>query len=80
MRAVRLELLGDRVARTAAERACQDRRQGRVDRLRPLYEEALSHSQVVGLAIGTRSDCVSDETLGLVFAGVVELFTDKTGG
>ena len=36
MRAVRLELLGDRVARTAAERACQDRRQGRVDRLRPL--------------------------------------------
>jgi uncharacterized protein len=42
-----------------------------VDRLRPLYEEALSHPQVVGLAIGTRSDCVPDETLDLLeeFAG-----------
>jgi len=37
-----------------------------VDRLRPLYEEALSHPQVVGLAIGTRSDCVPDETLELL--------------
>jgi radical SAM protein (TIGR01212 family) len=37
-----------------------------VERLRPLYEEALSHPQVVGLAIGTRSDCVPAETLDLL--------------
>ncbi len=42
-----------------------------VERLKPLYEEALSHPQVVGLAIGTRSDCVPEEVLGLLekFAG-----------
>ena len=37
-----------------------------VERLRPLYDEALSHPQVVGLAIGTRSDCVPNETLDLL--------------
>jgi radical SAM protein (TIGR01212 family) len=37
-----------------------------VDRLRPLYELALSHPQVVGLAIGTRSDCVPDDVLDLL--------------
>ena len=37
-----------------------------VERLRPLYEEALSHPQVVGLAIGTRSDCVPDDVLELL--------------
>jgi radical SAM protein (TIGR01212 family) len=37
-----------------------------VDRLRPLYEEALSHPQVVGLAVGTRSDCVPDDVLDLL--------------
>ncbi len=37
-----------------------------VDRLRPLYEQALAHSQVVGLAIGTRADCVPDEVLDLL--------------
>ncbi len=37
-----------------------------VERLRGLYEEALSHPQVVGLAIGTRSDCVSNEVLELL--------------
>lgn len=37
-----------------------------VDVLRPLYEEALSHPQVVGLAIGTRSDCVPDDVLDLL--------------
>jgi len=37
-----------------------------VERLRPLYEEALSHPQVVGLAIGTRSDCVPDDVLDLL--------------
>ena len=30
-----------------------------------VYEEALSHPQVVGLAIGTRPDCVPDEVLDL---------------
>jgi radical SAM protein (TIGR01212 family) len=37
-----------------------------VDRLRMLYEEALSHPQVVGLAVGTRSDCVPDQVLDLL--------------
>lgn len=37
-----------------------------VDRLRPLYREALSHPQVVGMAIGTRSDCVPDDVLDLL--------------
>ncbi|MBX9789560.1 MAG: TIGR01212 family radical SAM protein [Pirellulales bacterium] len=37
-----------------------------VERLRPLYEEALAHSHVVGLAIGTRPDCVPDDVLDLV--------------
>jgi len=37
-----------------------------VERLRPLYEEALSHPQVVGLAIGTRSDCVPNDVLDLL--------------
>lgn len=34
-----------------------------LDRLRRLYEEALEADGVVGLAIGTRPDCVSDELL-----------------
>ncbi|HYO25539.1 MAG TPA: TIGR01212 family radical SAM protein [Lacipirellulaceae bacterium] len=37
-----------------------------VARLRPLYLEALAHPQVVGLAIGTRSDCVPDDVLELL--------------
>jgi radical SAM protein (TIGR01212 family) len=37
-----------------------------VDRLRPLYEEALSHPQVVGLVIGTRPDCVPPDVLKLI--------------
>ena len=37
-----------------------------VERLRTLYEEALSHPQIVGLAIGTRSDCVPDDVLDLL--------------
>ena len=37
-----------------------------VERLRPLYEEALAHPQVVGLAIGTRPDCVPDDVLDLL--------------
>jgi radical SAM protein (TIGR01212 family) len=37
-----------------------------VERLRPLYEEALAHPQVVGLAVGTRSDCVPEDVLELL--------------
>ena len=34
-----------------------------LERLRHLYEEALSHPSVVGLVIGTRPDCVDEEKL-----------------
>ncbi len=37
-----------------------------LDKLRRLYDEALDHPQIVGLAIGTRPDCVPDEVLDLV--------------
>src|SRR5947208_2763686 len=37
-----------------------------VERLRPLYEAALAHPKVVGLAIGTRPDCVPDDVLDLL--------------
>jgi hypothetical protein len=37
-----------------------------VERLRSLYEAALSHPKVVGLAIGTRPDCVPDDVLDLL--------------
>jgi radical SAM protein (TIGR01212 family) len=37
-----------------------------LDRLRGLYDEACAHPQVVGLAIGTRPDCVPDDVLDLI--------------
>jgi radical SAM protein (TIGR01212 family) len=37
-----------------------------IERLRTVYEEALSHPQVVGLVIGTRPDCVSEDVLALL--------------
>ncbi len=37
-----------------------------VDKLRRLYDEALSHPQVVGLVVGTRPDCVPDDVLDLL--------------
>ena len=37
-----------------------------VERLRPIYEAALTHPKVVGMAIGTRSDCVADDVLDLL--------------
>src|SRR5215213_4972047 len=37
-----------------------------VERLAPLYEEALGHPQIVGLAIGTRPDCVPNDVLDLL--------------
>lgn len=47
-----------------------------VERLRSVYEAALSHPKVVGMAIGTRSDCVPDEVLDLLEE--VALRTDLT--
>jgi radical SAM protein (TIGR01212 family) len=37
-----------------------------VEKLRRLYDEALEHPQIVGLAIGTRPDCVPEPVLELV--------------
>jgi radical SAM protein (TIGR01212 family) len=37
-----------------------------VERLRRLYDEALEHPQIVGLAIGTRPDCVPEPVLDLI--------------
>lgn len=37
-----------------------------VAKLRSLYDQAVSHPQVVGLAIGTRPDCVPDDVLDLI--------------
>lgn len=39
---------------------------GDVDYLREIYYEALNHSKVLGLAIGTRPDCIEDDTLELL--------------
>ena len=36
---------------------------GSLEKLRKLYEEALSHPDVVGIVIGTRPDCVDEEKL-----------------
>lgn len=37
-----------------------------VDQLRPLYDVALEHPDVVAMAIGTRPDCVPDDVLDLL--------------
>jgi radical SAM protein (TIGR01212 family) len=37
-----------------------------VDKLRQVYEESLEHEKVVGMAIGTRPDCVPDDVLDLL--------------
>jgi radical SAM protein (TIGR01212 family) len=39
---------------------------GNIDRLRELYDEALSEPDVIGLSIGTRPDCVPDQVLDLL--------------
>jgi hypothetical protein len=36
---------------------------GHIDKIKKLYNEALSHEKVIGLVIGTRPDCVSNEVL-----------------
>jgi uncharacterized protein len=35
----------------------------KLDKLRRIYEEALSHEKVKGIVVGTRPDCVNDEIL-----------------
>ena len=37
-----------------------------VAKLRQLYDEAIDHPQIVGLAVGTRPDCVPDPVLDLI--------------
>jgi radical SAM protein (TIGR01212 family) len=37
-----------------------------IERLRELYQSALEHPRVIGLAIGTRPDCVPDDVLDLL--------------
>ena len=37
-----------------------------VDVLRPIYEQAIAHPEVMALAIGTRQDCVPDDVLDLL--------------
>lgn len=39
---------------------------GPVKRLQALYDEALAEADVIGMSIGTRPDCLSDEVLALV--------------
>lgn len=39
-----------------------------IDRLRSLYDQALSEPDVIGLAVGTRPDCVPDPVLDLLAA------------
>ena len=39
---------------------------GPVDELKVLYDGALAHPDIIGLAIGTRPDCVPDKTLDLI--------------
>ena len=37
-----------------------------VDKLKALYDQAISHPKIVGLAIGTRPDCMPDDVLDLI--------------
>ena len=39
---------------------------GDIEYLRKIYEEALSHPRVIGLAIATRPDCIDDSILNLL--------------
>jgi radical SAM protein (TIGR01212 family) len=39
-----------------------------LEKLQDLYDKALAEEDVIGLAIGTRPDCVPDETLALIWS------------
>ncbi len=49
-----------------------------LDKLKKIYDEAISHPDVVVLAIGTRPDCLSDEVLDLIetYKDKVEIWLD----
>ena len=49
-----------------------------IDKLKKIYDESISHPDVVILAIGTRPDCLSDEVLDLIetYKGKVEIWLD----
>ena len=49
-----------------------------LDKLKQIYDEAISHPDVVVLAIGTRPDCLSDEVLDLIaqYNEKVEIWLD----
>lgn len=55
-----------------------------LERLRALYETALSHPQVAGIVIGTRPDCVDEEKLDYLAAlaegHVLEGWSREVGG
>ena len=42
-----------------------------IPRLESVYQQALSHPKIIGLAIGTRPDCLADEVLELI-AGIAK--------
>ena len=46
---------------------------GNIEHLRSVYEEANKHPSIVGIAIATRADCLSEEVLGLL-----SKFNEKT--
>ncbi len=49
-----------------------------IDKLKKIYDEAISHPDVVVLAIGTRPDCLPDEVLDLIatYKDKVEIWLD----
>ncbi len=49
-----------------------------IDKLKEIYDDAISHPDVVVLAIGTRPDCLSDEILDLIetYKEKVEIWLD----
>lgn len=63
-----IEILGQRyrVSRFLAYFQAATNTYAPVAKLRQLYDEALEHPQVIGLAIGTRPDCVPDDVLDLL--------------
>ena len=51
---------------------------GPLEKLQDLYDEALAEEDVIGLAIGTRPDCLPDATLALIrsYAGRCDLWLE----
>ena len=47
-----------------------------VEKLKALYDEAVSHPEVVGLSIGTRPDCVDEEKIRLINTYAEKIFSN----